>query len=108
MRQGLEIPCERVVRSLIPALRASIAKILYQKYHFTQVEISRLLGITQPAVNKYIYNKLNREVLELLEREEVKKLSEAASRSIAEGKYVNLRDLICELCRRLRASGCIG
>jgi len=48
------LPAEIESKSLIPALRAIIAKDLAKKYNIREEEISRLLGVTQAAVSNYI------------------------------------------------------
>jgi len=47
-------PCEIVVKHLLPALRAMIAKELTEKYGFKQEESARKLGITQSAISYYL------------------------------------------------------
>ena len=49
----MPIPCEVAVKSVIPALRAYVAKELTQSYGLKQTDIAKLLGITQTAVSKY-------------------------------------------------------
>jgi len=48
------LPAEIESKSLIPALRAIIAKDLAKKHNIREDEISRLLGVTQAAVSNYI------------------------------------------------------
>jgi len=48
------LPAEIESKSLIPALRAIIAKDLAKKHKIREDEISRLLGVTQAAVSNYI------------------------------------------------------
>ena len=48
------LPAEIESKSLIPALRAILAKDLAQKHNIREDEISRLLGVTQAAVSNYI------------------------------------------------------
>ena len=48
------LPAEIESKSLIPALRAILAKDLADKYNIREDEISRLLGVTQAAVSNYI------------------------------------------------------
>ena len=48
------LPAEIESKSLIPALRAILAKDLAKKYKIREDEISRLLGVTQAAVSNYI------------------------------------------------------
>ena len=48
------LPAEIESKSLIPALRAILAKDLANKYHIREDEISKMLGVTQAAISNYI------------------------------------------------------
>ena len=52
----MPVPCEIAVKSVIPAIRAYIAKELTQTYKMKQTEAAPILGITQTAVSKYVGN----------------------------------------------------
>ena len=60
-------PQEVVVGKLLPTLRARVAQILLESYHLKQVEIAKLLGITQAAVSHYNTRSrgLDREIMRL-------------------------------------------
>ena len=48
------LPAEIESKSLIPALRAIIAKDLAKKYNIREDKISQMLGVTQAAISNYI------------------------------------------------------
>ncbi len=48
------LPAEIESKSLIPALRAILAKKLAQQHKIREDEISKMLGVTQAAVSNYI------------------------------------------------------
>ena len=48
------LPAEIESKSLIPALRAIIAKDLAKKHNIREDKISKLLGVTQAAISNYI------------------------------------------------------
>ena len=48
------LPAEIESKSLIPALRAILAKDLAKNYNIREDQISRMLGVTQAAVSNYI------------------------------------------------------
>jgi predicted transcriptional regulator len=50
----MPVPCELAVRAVIPALRALIARELYDIHHLKQPQIAMLLHVTQSAVSQYI------------------------------------------------------
>ena len=48
------LPAEIESKTLIPALRAIIAKSLAEKYEIREEVISKMLGVTQAAISNYI------------------------------------------------------
>ena len=48
------LPAEIESKTLIPALRAILAKKLAEDHNIREEEISRMLGVTQAAVSNYI------------------------------------------------------
>ena len=50
----MPFPCEFAVRSVVPALRALVARELSTSYQLKQDDIASLLGITQSAVSQYL------------------------------------------------------
>ena len=48
------LPVEIETKTLIPALRAILAKKLMEKYNIQEEDISKMLGVTQAAVSNYI------------------------------------------------------
>ena len=48
------LPAEIESKSLIPALRAILAKDLAINHHIREDEISKMLGVTQAAISNYI------------------------------------------------------
>ncbi len=53
MKEPLILPCEIAVRSVIPAIKAAMAKELVEVHHLKQNEAAKILGISQSAVSKY-------------------------------------------------------
>jgi len=48
------LPSEIETKTLIPALRAILAKKLMQTYNIQEEDISKMLGVTQAAISNYI------------------------------------------------------
>lgn len=48
------LPSEIETKTLIPALRAILAKKLMETYSIQEEEISKMLGVTQAAISNYI------------------------------------------------------
>jgi len=53
----LLLPDEIASKSVIPAIRAMVVRRLVDEHGMTQQQAAHLLGITQPAVSKYMHNK---------------------------------------------------
>jgi predicted transcriptional regulator len=49
----LIVPCEIAVKSVIPAVKAMLARELVEKRSLKQDEVAEILGISQSAVSKY-------------------------------------------------------
>jgi predicted transcriptional regulator len=45
--------CEVIVKDILPAMRALIARDLIEAHGMTQKEAARRLGMTQPAISQY-------------------------------------------------------
>ena len=52
----MPVPCEIAVKSVIPAIRAYVAKELTQTHKMKQTKAAPILGITQTAISKYVGN----------------------------------------------------
>ncbi|MDD4447952.1 MAG: helix-turn-helix domain-containing protein, partial [Methanothrix sp.] len=52
----MKSPCEQIVWDILPSIRAAIAEELVKR-GVSQKEVSRMLGITPPAVSQYVSKK---------------------------------------------------
>jgi len=97
--------CEVYVRSVLPSLRLYLAEKLVKDYGLTQLEVSRMLGISQPLVN-YVVNRRRRpKMLEkLLSMPQLKNALDKEARELAL-KEVDPSNLACDLCFVLRREG---
>ncbi|MEM3617827.1 MAG: hypothetical protein QXK47_01990 [Candidatus Bathyarchaeia archaeon] len=100
------LPCEVAVKSLLPPVRAALAKQLMAKHGLKQMEAAKLLGVSQPAIS--LYNKKMRgKALDLEKEEEIKRLIEELADSLAE-RGLSHKDFtlkFCEICKAARAKG---
>ena len=46
-------PCEIVVNTILPNVRAELVKVLIEEYGLRQVDVATLLDITQASVSQY-------------------------------------------------------
>ncbi len=96
--------CEEFVNEYIPAVKASIAHILYHEHGLKQIEISEILDITQPAVSQYIRGTRgeNKDLPDKMQRS-IEKVSEKIYDLHEKGEVTDKKidDMMCEICRSL-------
>ncbi len=100
------LPCEVAVKSLLPPVRAALAKQLMTKHNLKQMEVAKLLGVSQPAISLY-NKKIRGKALDLEKEEEIKGLIEELADSIAE-RGLSHKDFtlkFCKICKATRAKG---
>ena len=102
------LPAEIESKSLIPALRAILAKDLAKKHNIREDEISRLLGVTQAAVSNYIRGvrgdpKLIEKLLE--EKQVVNMITEISDNLASDNAYTPLSlSKFIGLCNYIKSS----
>ena len=109
------LPEELASKSVIPAIRALIVKRLVEEHGMTQQEAAKLLGVTQPAVSKYLHQKrgaaihlsgikeieqATTEIATMVSSHKVKP-TEVMSRIEAACDYVRRNRFMCDLHKRL-------
>jgi len=102
----MSMPCEIAVKSVVPAIRAGLAKELVQTHKLKQNDIANLLGITQTAVSKYTRN-VRGTVLKFDKEEDVQQMIIETAEMLANGG-ISRRQLVikfCEICRLIRQKG---
>ncbi|HZW56294.1 MAG TPA: hypothetical protein VFF30_08405 [Nitrososphaerales archaeon] len=101
----MQTPYEIASKSVIPAIRGMISRGLIER-HLTQAEIANALGITQPAVSKYVWEKRGR-AIDFDHREDVKKMAALITDGIASHSlsHVQVANMIKELCDYVMRSG---
>jgi len=96
----MKSPCEEIVWNVLPSIRAATAEELIKR-GISQKEVSRMLGITPPAVSQYLSKKRGYNV-EF--REDIRQaIGTLADDLIKEGiKGTDLVKRICSICRMLQ------
>ena len=87
-----------VVWDVLPSIRAAIAVELVKR-DLPQKEISKLLGITPPAVSQYVSKKRG---YHIEFGEEIKASISKLAEDLLEKKVDNPVKRICEICRMMR------
>ncbi|MCC7552932.1 MAG: transcriptional regulator [Methanobacteriaceae archaeon] len=94
-------PCEIVVWYAIPAIRSILSKELFN-LGMKQIEISKLLDITQPAVSQYLSDKRGSKEIDF--SDETKSMIKELAVNLND-KKINQLDIIpkiCDICRKIR------
>jgi uncharacterized protein len=94
----MKSPCEMVVWDVLPSIRAAVAEELVKR-GTAQKEVSKLLGITPPAVSQYVSKKRG---YNIEFGEEIKVSISKLADDLLEKKLENPVERICEICRMMR------
>lgn len=102
----MSMPCEVAVKSVVPAIRAGLAKELIQTYELKQNDVANLLGVTQTAVSKYTRN-VRGGVVAINKAEEIQQMITATAKTLTNGELSRRQLAIrfCEICRLVREKG---
>jgi predicted transcriptional regulator len=96
----MKSPCELIVWDILPSIRAATAQELVKR-GLSQKEVSKMLGITPPAVSQYVSKKrgYNIEFREDI-RQSIGKLADDLIKERVKG--IELVPRICQICRMLQ------
>jgi len=100
------VPCEVAVKSVVPAIRAYIAKELTHTYKMKQTDVAYVLGITQTAVSKYISN-VRGQAVRIDRKEEIQNMMNDIASKIADKRVSGSQLMLefCYVCKAVRRSG---
>ena len=88
---------------MLPHIRANVVKILIQDYNMKQIEVSKMLGITQASVSQYLSSTRggNNELQDLFPK--IEDYSKSIAKKIASGENREEQlSLLCEVCSKIR------
>ncbi|MCS7102481.1 MAG: helix-turn-helix domain-containing protein [Candidatus Korarchaeum sp.] len=99
-------PCEIIVRTLIPSVRAAITRELVEKHGLKQVEVAKLLGVTQAAVSQYVRGARGG-VFNLSCDDDISSVIRRIAEGLAGGSlsWLDASTLTCEVCYLVRRRG---
>jgi uncharacterized protein len=96
----MKSPCEEIVWDVLPSIRAAIAEELIKR-GLSQKDVSKLLGITPPAVSQYVSKKRG---YSIEFDEEVKSDIGKLADDLIQNKTINLTERICQICKDTRGN----
>ncbi len=102
----MKTPCELIVKTVLPTIRASIAKELIEEHGMTQKETARILGLTTPAVSQYLSMKraTKRNMKAFKSKEFDQLVGEAARVIMSEPDEIGVMRAICHCCLAVRSN----
>lgn len=94
---------EITAEGYVPAARAIIAHALVEKYHISEVEAAKRMGVAQAAISKYITGKYSKRLKEKMEElgekiDNNRQLVDSYIKNVAAGKDEHASACICSLC----------
>lgn len=101
----MKTPCELVVKTVLPTMRASIARELVQKHGMKQKEAAEILGVTDAAVSQYLSEKrATKRGLRVFRSKEFEDLVKWTAKFIASSPgEVEAMKAMCLCCSSIRA-----
>ena len=99
-------PCEIAAKSVVPAIKASIAVRLVESYNMRQNDVAGLLGLSQSAVSKYTTGTRGY-MLKIDDVEEVKPIISEIIDLLTNGepKRAKVLEKFCQACIIIRQKG---
>lgn len=96
-------PCETVVKQVLPTIRMMLVKDLMERHEMNQVEVAKILGITQPAVSQYLSALRGKRKTEKVLSKHVGKPIKKFSDDIASGKlkHADMIKRYCVICKSM-------
>ncbi|RLI09618.1 transcriptional regulator [Candidatus Bathyarchaeota archaeon] len=100
----MTLPCEIIVRRVLPALRALIARELVEKHGLAQSKVASLLGVTQASVSHYLSAKRGKLVGLRIDVDELRAVAKEVADGVAGGTMgpEEVSKAMCQLCARMR------
>jgi predicted transcriptional regulator len=93
----MNLPCESIVKLILPAVRAGLIKRLYKERKMSQTEIAERLGITQAAVSKYLSGNYSKTLKDLEKTKEVRDMVDSIFDKVDEWDK-DSKNPICQYC----------
>jgi len=103
---NLILPCEVGVKTVLPAIKAIMARQIVEKHGLNEQETGRLLGLSQSAVSRYM-SKERGNLLPLEGATDILALIDQMVISLIKdpGNKNQILTLFCQICQAIRQKG---
>ena len=101
----MKTPCELIVKTVLPTIRASMVLEMVEKHGLSQKEAAEMLGITTAAVSQYLSRKrATKRDRDIFRSEEFDELVREASEAIvSKSSEIEAMKEICRCCMKVRS-----
>ncbi len=97
----MQAPCEAISRKLLPSVRGMIVKYMYEELGLTQLQIARMLGVSQSSISRYINRQ--RGTWPATSVPELESKVKEVAKLLLE-KKIRREEALCEICRYMRTT----
>ena len=103
---NLILPCEVGVKTVLPAVKAVMARSIVEKHGLNEKQTAELLGLSQSAVSRYV-NKERGNLLTVENATEVLALIDQMVTSLIKepNNKTEILKLFCQTCKAIREKG---
>ena len=100
------LPCEVGVKTILPAVKAIMARTIVEKHGLKEKETANILGLSQSAVSRYM-NRGRGNLIEIENSIEVSTLIDQMVTFLVKEphKKREIMDLFCQTCKTVREQG---
>jgi uncharacterized protein len=103
----LLLPCEVGVKTVLPAVKAIMARTIVEKHGLTEKDTAELLGLSQSAISRYKNRGRGNNLLEIEKTIEVQVLIEQMVIFLVKEptRKQEIMTLFCQTCKIIREKG---
>ncbi|MEB3773474.1 MAG: transcriptional regulator [Desulfurococcales archaeon] len=107
--QGILLPCEHAAKTVIPSIRASIARVLVEDFNLSRYSAAKILRTTPAAITNYLEKRRGDKYVDrIMEDPELKQLVKRSAVMLLEinrredkSAYRDYQRAICLVCSRV-------
>jgi uncharacterized protein len=103
----LLLPCEVGVKTILPAVKAIMARTIVEKHGLKEKDTATLLGLSQSAISRYMNRGRGNNLLEIEKTSEVQSLIDQMVTYLVKEpeKKREIMTLFCQTCKTIREKG---
>ena len=101
------LPCEVGVQTVLPAIRALMARTIIEKHGMREKQVAEILGLSQSAISRYT-TKDRGNIITIENVPEVQTLIDQMINLLLYGKphqTAEILELLCQTCKIIRQKG---